>query len=460
VSGNTAGIDGGVYNYGPLSLRRSLLSGNTAANGPEVYSVGGSVTANDYNLFGLNSMAGVVGFSYGSSSDIVPGSGVLLNSILSPLGNNGGPTQTHALPAGSPAIDASPADAGCEAADQRGVTRPQFAACDIGAFEVEVVAVCGNGMIEGSEACDDGNTTPGDCCSATCTIEPATTECRGSAGPCDVAESCTGSSAACPADTFAASTQSCTGASQGGACDKDSADHCSGTANTCVDVFQGSTVVCRSGAGVCDVAESCTGSSAACPSDGFVAGGTQCRCAAGVCDVAEACTGTGPTCPENAFQPPTFECRAEAGECDIAENCSGTSAACPADAVDPAGTACPADTTPCTQDICTGTSVECTHPSALPTHGCTVNLKPNKLCLGTGNADLIQGTFGNDVIIGGGGNDTLYGLAGNDIVCGQEGNDQLDGGPGADTLNGGLGTDTCKAGEGLVAGSSCETVVP
>jgi cysteine-rich repeat protein len=32
--------------------------------------------------------------------------------------------------------------------------------------------VCGNGTPEGGEECDDGNTTPGDGCSATCTIEP------------------------------------------------------------------------------------------------------------------------------------------------------------------------------------------------------------------------------------------------------------------------------------------------
>lgn len=32
--------------------------------------------------------------------------------------------------------------------------------------------VCGNGRLETGEACDDGNTTDGDGCSATCTVEP------------------------------------------------------------------------------------------------------------------------------------------------------------------------------------------------------------------------------------------------------------------------------------------------
>jgi beta-glucanase (GH16 family) len=50
------------------------------------------------------------------------------------LADNGGPTLTHALLAGSPAIDAAD-DTVCPATDQRGVTRPQGAACDIGAYE-------------------------------------------------------------------------------------------------------------------------------------------------------------------------------------------------------------------------------------------------------------------------------------------------------------------------------------
>jgi beta-glucanase (GH16 family) len=53
---------------------------------------------------------------------------------LGPLAANGGPTATHALLAGSPAIDAA-GTAGCPAVDQRGVTRPQGPACDAGAFE-------------------------------------------------------------------------------------------------------------------------------------------------------------------------------------------------------------------------------------------------------------------------------------------------------------------------------------
>lgn len=61
---------------------------------------------------------------------------------LGPLQDNGGPTLTHALPAGSAAIDAGD-PGGCTdnygailTTDQRGESRPSGAACDIGAFEL------------------------------------------------------------------------------------------------------------------------------------------------------------------------------------------------------------------------------------------------------------------------------------------------------------------------------------
>jgi len=92
------------------------------------------------------------------------------------------------------------------------------------------------------------------------------------------------------------------------------------------------------------VAESCTGSSAACPADAFAPATTICRAAAGPCDVAESCTGSSAACPADAFRPATTICRPAAGPCDVAESCTGTSAACPADAFQPSSTACTPDT--------------------------------------------------------------------------------------------------------------------
>lgn len=64
-----------------------------------------------------------------TASDIITGS-----AGLGVLTDNGGPTLTHALLAGSPAIDTAD-DAACSATDQRGITRPQGAHCDIGSYE-------------------------------------------------------------------------------------------------------------------------------------------------------------------------------------------------------------------------------------------------------------------------------------------------------------------------------------
>ncbi len=58
--------------------------------------------------------------------------------------------------------------------------------------------VCGNGVLEAGEQCDDGNA--GGCCSPTCAFAASTLVCRPAAGPCDAAEQCTGASATCPPD--------------------------------------------------------------------------------------------------------------------------------------------------------------------------------------------------------------------------------------------------------------------
>jgi hypothetical protein len=157
--GSAYGSGGGVYNAaaqsgggpnvnhpaGTLRLANTLVAGNTGPTGPEIAN-GGTVVATNHNLFGINGNAGVVGFSPGAT-DVVPAAGVLLSDILNPtLAFNGGPTQTHALVAGSPAIDAGrrrclDANGSPLTTDQRGKRRPVDgdgngrARCDIGAFE-------------------------------------------------------------------------------------------------------------------------------------------------------------------------------------------------------------------------------------------------------------------------------------------------------------------------------------
>lgn len=137
ISDNAASSGGGMVNSGTLRLANTLVAGNTAPNAPEI-SNSARVFANHHNLFGVDGTAGVQGFRPGPT-DVVPAAGVLLPDILDPtLADNGGPTLTHALVPGSPAIDAiPPSDRGCRGADQRGGHRPQGAGCDIGAFEAD-----------------------------------------------------------------------------------------------------------------------------------------------------------------------------------------------------------------------------------------------------------------------------------------------------------------------------------
>ena len=90
------------------------------------------LTDNGYNL------------SSDGTCNLIPGTSLPnTNPNLGLLADNGGPTQTHALLTGSPAIDRIPSGAnGCGTTittDQRGVTRPQGANCDSGAYEVAVV---------------------------------------------------------------------------------------------------------------------------------------------------------------------------------------------------------------------------------------------------------------------------------------------------------------------------------
>ncbi len=111
----------------------------------------------------------------------------------------------------------------------------------------------------------------------------------------------------------------------------DISESCDGIADTCpADVIQPVNTSCRAAGGVCDLAEVCDGSSAACPAD--LKSTAQCRGSAGDCDVAESCDGVGNNCPADGFLSASNTCRASAGACDLAETCPGNAAACPSDA--------------------------------------------------------------------------------------------------------------------------------
>ena len=167
--------------------------------------------------------------------------------------------------------------------------------------------------------------TSGACCDG-CDYKARGTVCRVSAGPCDVAETCTGRSAACPADGYAPSSKGCR--ARAGPCDV--AERCSGRSAACpADRFGPPSWYCRLSAGPCDVAERCSGRSAACPADGFAPATKVCRASAGPCDVEERCSGRGPRCGPDAFAPAGKVCRRAGGDCVEAGRCSGSSGLCP-----------------------------------------------------------------------------------------------------------------------------------
>jgi hypothetical protein len=78
------------------------------------------------------------GFANGGGNlTLAPGTpcpGTAVDPKLGPLAENGGPAQTMALGAGSPAVDLIKPPCGT-APDERGVPRPQGSGCDAGAYE-------------------------------------------------------------------------------------------------------------------------------------------------------------------------------------------------------------------------------------------------------------------------------------------------------------------------------------
>jgi hypothetical protein len=124
VSGNTSnGCADELFNQGFLVLVGSIVSGDADQNCSGVTSLG-------YNI---ESPLDTCGFD--QATDHVNLSAEAL--ALGPLQDNGGPTETHALGAGSVAIDQIP-EADCEVdTDQRGEPRPGDSMCDVGAFEVQ-----------------------------------------------------------------------------------------------------------------------------------------------------------------------------------------------------------------------------------------------------------------------------------------------------------------------------------
>lgn len=138
IAGNSADEIGGLSllssgESAPAIIENTLIGINTAANAPDCSVSGLSVTSQGVNLLSVGDPLSGESACLSSPSNLVGTLASPVDPLLGPLQDNGGPTPTRALGAGSPAFDAAP-DQG-QAEDQRGFARPQGAAHDIGAYE-------------------------------------------------------------------------------------------------------------------------------------------------------------------------------------------------------------------------------------------------------------------------------------------------------------------------------------
>jgi hypothetical protein len=195
VAANGAGTGGGITNFGAFdapaiaTLLNSIVANNSAsalASGPDIRHVSAD-TPDRHQYVELGASHSLIGTS---ASNDLPAGGTnfvdvdarfVLDGFGRPLlADNGGPTRTHALLGDSPAIDKA-SYAACVAdpvngMDQRGVTRPQGAGCDMGALELggvvspptsaSALAINGSGTIDritgaayitGTVTCESGH---------------------------------------------------------------------------------------------------------------------------------------------------------------------------------------------------------------------------------------------------------------------------------------------------------------
>ncbi len=315
--------------------------------------------------------------------------------------------------AGIQCTDATPGD--CDDAQCNGL-----GACDQLAAVEAFGFICRADNLGGcdeAETCDGfvGGACPADA------VQPFGFVCRAAVGECDPAETCDGASTACPADLFLANGAACTDDGQActndfcqsglcihpvqpsgivcrasaGSCDP--AETCDGSSTTCpADVLEPVGTLCRAAAGLCDLAETCDGGSVNCPADAREPFGTVCRASIDECDPQEECDGVAALCPSDSFKPdgaactddgllcsddvcqtgvcshpakPALTvCRALTDECDPQEVCDGTALTCPGDSFTPDGVACTDEGNACTSDEClTGV---CTHTDTTPVGQC------------------------------------------------------------------------------------------
>ncbi len=148
IAENNAFDGGGLENRNSLTLLNDTIAGNESMSG---HGSGGGIdggakatntiiadnTDNEGHIDNCSETltAGGPNLENGKECAFAAHGGISeANPLLGPLAQNGGPTETERLLAGSPAIEGA-TNTGCPSTDQRGVMRPVGPRCDIGAVE-------------------------------------------------------------------------------------------------------------------------------------------------------------------------------------------------------------------------------------------------------------------------------------------------------------------------------------
>lgn len=141
IAFNTAQYNGGLTLYGNAPSSQSIIStiiaNNTATDNPggaDLYATDNPAIDGDHNLVISGS-----GLTWSTSTPLTT------DPHLLPLAFNGGPTQTHALPVGSAAVDAG-SNPQSLTYDQRNYARVVGASADIGAYELDTDRIFTNGF--------------------------------------------------------------------------------------------------------------------------------------------------------------------------------------------------------------------------------------------------------------------------------------------------------------------------
>lgn len=232
--------------------------------------------------------------------------------------------------------------------------------------------VCGNGVREGSEACDDGNTTQCDGCSNTC----ATVINGCFIGGACVVEGTIDATNACRACQRTVSRTAYSARPTGTACDDgqfctavdtcDAAARCGGTARNCADALTCTTDTCNETTNACVNALS-----------GGCIIGSACI-AAGTASPTNPCLACNPAASTTAYTP-----RAAGSACDDGSFCTTGDACDAAGACGGAARDC-GDTLTCTTDACDEAADACTN---VVSTGCLVS----GVCIAEGESEATNG---------------------------------------------------------------------